>query len=108
VVNPTSFRNIENKWIRELKHYMPNTPVILVGTKSDLRNNSEILEELKNKGEKPIDQSEAQSLAKKIKAHKYMECSALVRSGVKDVFDQAIISALFPKKKKKRKVCSIL
>jgi small GTP-binding protein len=37
VVSPTSFENVSTKWIPELLHHAPNTPIILVGTKTDLR-----------------------------------------------------------------------
>jgi Ras-related C3 botulinum toxin substrate 1 len=109
VVNPTSFKNVETKWAKEIKHYNPTTPIILVGTKSDLREDEDILNQLRNKEMKPVEESDAQSLAKRMGAVKYMECSALRRDGLKDVFDQAIISVLFPpKKSKKKKTCSIL
>ncbi len=33
----TSFLNIREKWAPEVKYHCPNTPVMLVGMKSDLR-----------------------------------------------------------------------
>ncbi|XLT27829.1 hypothetical protein HN873_059121 [Arachis hypogaea] len=33
----TSYENISKKWIPELRHYAPNVPIVLVGTKLDLR-----------------------------------------------------------------------
>lgn len=35
---PSSFENISTYWHPELKHHCPNTPIILVGNKIDLRN----------------------------------------------------------------------
>ena len=32
-----SLQNARNKWIPELRQHCPNTPIILTGTKSDLR-----------------------------------------------------------------------
>ena len=32
-----SLQNAKNKWIPELRQHCPNTPIILTGTKSDLR-----------------------------------------------------------------------
>ena len=32
-----SFQNIKSKWFPEIRHYCPNTPIILVATKTDLR-----------------------------------------------------------------------
>lgn len=34
---PNSFQNISTVWAPELKHYMPGTPVVVVGNKADLR-----------------------------------------------------------------------
>ena len=35
--NPTSFQNVSTVWVPELKHYMPGTPILVVGNKTDLR-----------------------------------------------------------------------
>ena len=37
LVSPASFENVRAKWFPEVSHHCPNTPVILVGTKLDLR-----------------------------------------------------------------------
>ena len=37
LVCKTSLDNVLVKWIPEIEHYSPNAPVILVGTKADLR-----------------------------------------------------------------------
>ena len=37
VVSPTSYDNVAAKWIPELRHHAPTAPIILVGTKTDLR-----------------------------------------------------------------------
>jgi len=36
--NRESFRNLTERWLPELEKYQPGTPVVIVGTKSDLRN----------------------------------------------------------------------
>lgn len=33
IASPPSFENIKSKWISELNHHCPHTPIILVGTK---------------------------------------------------------------------------
>ena len=33
----SSFRNVELKWLPEVKRYAPNIPIILIGNKTDLR-----------------------------------------------------------------------
>jgi cell division control protein 42 len=69
-----------------VKHHCPDTPIILCGTKIDLRNSNP----------KSLGQKEGETLATKIKAVKYVECSAMTREGLKDVFDEAILAALYP------------
>ena len=50
-VNSTdSLENVKTKWIPEVAHYCPGVPIILVGTKADLREDPEELESLKEKG----------------------------------------------------------
>jgi small GTP-binding protein len=39
ISSPNSFQNISTVWAPELKHYMPGTPMIVVGNKMDLRSN---------------------------------------------------------------------
>ena len=34
---PLSLKNVESKWIPEVSHHCPGTPIILLGTKADLR-----------------------------------------------------------------------
>ena len=38
VDSKSSLANVKSKWFPEIKHYCPNTPIILVATKTDLRN----------------------------------------------------------------------
>eukprot|EP01084_Bolivina_argentea_P118475 210204_1 len=40
VVSKTSFQNMEHKWIPEIKNHAPNALILLVGTKSDLKDDS--------------------------------------------------------------------
>jgi hypothetical protein len=56
---------------------------VLVGTKSDLRSNIEVTQALASKGQSNVDPSEAESVARKIGAVKYVECSALTQEGLK-------------------------
>ena len=49
VVSPASFENVRGKWFPEVKHHCPSTPVILVGTKTDLRDDMETIGKLKEK-----------------------------------------------------------
>jgi len=110
IISPSSFENISAKWYPEVSHHCPNTPIILVGTKLDLRDDLETQGRLKEKGMQPISYEQGLAKAKEINAVKYMECSALTQKGLKAVFDEAIrvVIAPPPKKKSKKGACSIL
>jgi len=107
LVNPVSFENVSAKWYPEVMHFCPEVPQILVGTKLDARSDATQIERLKNQGQKPVSLEQGQELARKIKADRYMECSAKTGEGLKAVFDEAIKAVLFQKRKKKMK-CTIL
>lgn len=97
------------QWYPEVSHHCPNTPIILVGTKLDLREDKETVEKLKEKKLSPITYPQGLAMAKEIQAVKYLECSALTQKGLKTVFDEAIRAVLCPKPKaKKKKGCLIL
>jgi Ras-related C3 botulinum toxin substrate 1 len=107
VISPSSFENIRTKWYPEVSHHCPEAKLILVGTKIDLRDDKETLENLK--GEKLPTPEMGQKLAEQIGAVCYLECSALTQEGLKRVFEEAIRAVIGrpdtpsePKKKKKK------
>lgn len=100
VISPTSFTNITNKWIPEIRHHCPDKPVILCGTKIDLREDQEFVNQLEKQNLHPIKREQGLRLARKIHAFKYVECSALTQKGLKQVFDDAVRSVLSPKGRK--------
>lgn len=82
-------------------------PIIIAGTKVDLKNDQRTLQALQQKGVQPISKDQGEALAKRIGAEMYCETSAKTREGLKELFDNAIIIGLYPPKKKKNK-CTIL
>jgi len=87
-VSQASYDAIRDKWAPEVNHYIPEVPHILVGTKIDLR---EAQHPDPNSGKfEPITAEMGQSMAKQIKAAKYLEVSSKTRQGLEDVFNQAI------------------
>jgi Ras-related C3 botulinum toxin substrate 1 len=98
LVSPTSLENVRNMWVPEIKEHCPTTPYILVGTKSDLRDQfSQQLDDFKSKGWDPIAPSKAEAMKKAIKAQSYIECSAKTQYNVKEVFETAIKVVLHPR-----------
>ncbi|KAF7360427.1 Cell division control protein 42 [Mycena venus] len=89
-----SFENIRDKWVPEVRHYCPDAPFLIVATQIDLRDDSEVVMKLASEKQKLVTFEEGESLAYELGAAKYLECSALTRVGVNNVFQEAIISSL--------------
>ncbi len=90
IVSPPSFDNVKAKWFPEIEHHAPGVPIILVGTKLDLREDRGAMEGLRSKRMEPVSYEQALAVSKEIRAHKYLECSALTQRNLKSVFDEAI------------------
>ena len=91
VVNPTSLQNIMLKWWPEVTHHShESVPIILVGTKVDLREDRKTLESLALRNVSPVPKAKGDQMAKRIGAKAYLECSALTRTGLAPVFELAV------------------
>merc|ERR1712223_615898 len=98
VVSPSSLENVREKWVPEITKHCPKTPFLLVGLKTDLREDDATLNKLAKQAKQPISTEDGEKAQKQLKGAKYLECSALTQVGLKDVFDEAIIIALDPPK----------
>ncbi|CAL9686432.1 unnamed protein product [Knipowitschia caucasica] len=94
LVHPVSFHNIATKWIPQIRCGNVTSPIILVGTQSDLCSSVDVLLHLKERNTAPVHFKQATKLAKRIQAHDYVECSSLTQHHLKDVFDCAIYAAI--------------
>uniref|UniRef100_A0A7S0JF23 Uncharacterized protein n=1 Tax=Calcidiscus leptoporus TaxID=127549 RepID=A0A7S0JF23_9EUKA len=110
LISRASYENVKHKWWPELKHHCPGVPMLLVGTKLDLRSDVNTIAKLREKNQTPISFDEGIEQARSIGATKYLECSALTQKGLKSVFDESIRVVLCPptKEKKKKSSCSLL
>merc|ERR1711879_273695 len=95
VMEPVSFANIKSKWIPEVKYHTKKQnckPLfVLIGLKSDLRNDDSAINKLKGRGAKPVQQAEIDKMMTghpEVKA--YVECSALTRLNVDECFQVAL------------------
>ncbi|CAL8127367.1 unnamed protein product [Orchesella dallaii] len=102
IVSPSSYENVTSKWFPEIKHHCPDAPILLIGTKLDLRDDKETLAQLNEQGLSPIKREQGQRLANKIRAVKYLECSALTQRGLRQVFDEAVRAVLRPEPVRRR------
>ena len=57
-MSPASFENVKLRWYPEVKHYSPKAPIIVVGTKLDLKEDEETLKRLQDTGQAPITYSQ--------------------------------------------------
>lgn len=67
------------QWFPEVRHHCPSTPIILVGTKLDLRDDKDTIEKLKEKKLSPITYPQGLALAKEIGM-----CSDLLKREAED------------------------
>lgn len=89
VISKNSLYNIEKKWLSELRIHAIGKPIIMVGTKMDLRREHKLSKDC------IVSVEEAQEIKQRNKEIiYYLECSALTQKGLKEVFDIAIRSAI--------------
>ncbi|KAI7869847.1 P-loop containing nucleoside triphosphate hydrolase protein [Mucor mucedo] len=100
---PESLENITEKWMPEVKRFCPGLPLLLVGCKIDLRDQTQVLQELEKQDLQPVTYQQGLAVAREIGAYKYVECSALTGQGVPEVFNSAIRSTI-----KKSSSCNIM
>ncbi|KAK5852113.1 hypothetical protein PBY51_023612 [Eleginops maclovinus] len=112
VTNPTSYENVLIKWHPEVKHFCRDTPVILIGCKTDLRKDKECSRKLKAMNQDPITYGQGEETRQQMNAELYLECSAKHQENVEDVFREATKRTLaFNRKQKnfkRKKKCVVL
>lgn len=117
VVMPSTFQNVKEKWIPEIRGQSKKTPIVLIGTQADLREDAKTLVGLRNSKEQPVSEAEARKVATNLGCEAYIESSSLTQKNLKEVFDSAIVEGLRFRsireqkkngKSKKQKKCAIL
>ena len=93
VAERKSFEDVDKKWIHEIREECERTPILLVGTCTDLMNTSG-----KEKSEF-VSQKEGDEKARQIGAVGYIECSSKENINVNKVFETAVVQAISYKKK---------
>jgi len=108
VIAQSSFENVKTKWVPEIQHHAPNVPIVLVGTKSDLRKDDSMAKQLASRNQAMVTVESGHRMAKEIGAVSFLECSALTQEGLKQVFDDAIRAAMAGTTKPTKKKCVLL
>ncbi|KAI0791608.1 P-loop containing nucleoside triphosphate hydrolase protein [Irpex lacteus] len=117
VDNPTSLENIEAKWLEEVLEYCPGVKVrlrtsvtsytrfshmpqlILVALKCDLRDDRIVQDRLARYNMHTVQYEEGLTVARRIRASRYLECSSKHNRGVNEVFYEAARVSLTTKAK---------
>ncbi|KAM0845964.1 hypothetical protein ACQ4PT_056005 [Festuca glaucescens] len=98
LISSASYENVLKKWMPELRRFAPNVPIVLVGTKLDLRDHRAYLAD--HPGASAITTAQGEELRKQIGAAAYIECSSKTQQNVKAVFDTAIKVVLQPPRRR--------
>ncbi|KAH0707827.1 hypothetical protein KY289_012903 [Solanum tuberosum] len=114
LISRASYENVLKKWMPELRRFAPDVPIVLVGTKLDLRDGNGYLAD--HMDSNIITPAQGEELRKQIGAAAYVECSSKTQQNVKAVFDTAIKVVLQPprrlevssKKRHRSTGCSIV
>ncbi|XP_048476792.1 transforming protein RhoA-like isoform X1 [Rhincodon typus] len=94
VTNPISFQNVMSRWLPEVHNSCPRTPVMLVACKTDLRMNKACQRKLARSRQEGITFTQGQSMACRIQASGFLECSAKLGEKVLETFHEATLAAL--------------
>ncbi|GAB0201474.1 rho-related GTP-binding protein Rho6 [Grus americana] len=76
ISRPETLDSAAKKWKTEIMDYCPNTRVLLIGCKTDLRTDLSTLMELSHQKQAPISYEQGCAAARQLGAESYLECSA--------------------------------
>ncbi|KAJ7065189.1 GTP-binding protein Rho3 [Mycena amicta] len=106
--NPISLENVESKWLDEILEYCPGVKLVLVALKCDLRDDLSVKERLHRHGAHPVQYEEGLTVARRIRASRYLECSSKHNRGVTEVFYEAARVSLSTRPKVSGDGCTIM
>lgn len=75
-----SFDNVRDEWLPELKEHAPQVPILLVGTKADLRSSKQC----------PISEEMGKAMSFNQQLAGYLECSAKENRGLEEIFKEVV------------------
>ncbi|KAK6181107.1 hypothetical protein SNE40_009038 [Patella caerulea] len=90
VARPESLQHVIDVWVPELKHYSPNTPIILIGTQIDIRDEGDSKSKLNICSKNFVQTKEGLHVTTKIGAANYVECSSLTEVGISRLKESVI------------------
>lgn len=108
VDSPSSYDNVKERWVPEVEQFCPRVPVILVALKKDLRDDDNVIKDLQESGQSPVTVAQGNKLASETGAADFLECSALKRDGVQEVFEAAVREAIACRRGRSDCCCTLL
>ncbi|WAQ96867.1 RAC1-like protein [Mya arenaria] len=94
LISKSSYESVPSKWVPEVRYHCTGTPIILVGTKVDAR-------ETFSDRSKKVTYQQGRQLKELVGARYYVECSALTKMGIVEVFQDAVRAAITPPVKRR-------
>jgi len=90
-----SLSNVRHKWIKEVRSFSTDVPVVLCGTKLDLFEDEAFKKQLEDKGvDSCVDEEEVKKVAAEIGASACIKCSGKTQKNMSEVFRQCAIAGL--------------
>jgi small GTP-binding protein len=84
VANPDALARVESMWTPEIRHHIPGAPILLLGTKIDLRENHLVVQKLHDLGKTIVSTEEGIAFAKRLKCVTYHEISSFTGKGIQE------------------------
>eukprot|EP00013_Stygamoeba_regulata_P009550 CAMPEP_0177683546 /NCGR_PEP_ID=MMETSP0447-20121125/31861_1 /TAXON_ID=0 /ORGANISM="Stygamoeba regulata, Strain BSH-02190019" /LENGTH=102 /DNA_ID=CAMNT_0019193145 /DNA_START=78 /DNA_END=383 /DNA_ORIENTATION=+ len=97
MVSSRSLDHVATQWFSQVSHIKPDTPVVLVGLKTDLMEDKETL----NRSQ-PVTPDQVKKINRRVGAHGFVQCSALTGDGIGSVLEFAVRTALGEHGKQKK------
>lgn len=108
IISQASFEAVASKWIDEIRHHCPRTPIVLVGMKADLQEDEVLMGQLRDKGMGPVLEKQAHDLVTAHNLAGYITCSSLKHESLVAVLDMAIGIALSHKNRQQSAKCHLM
>jgi GTPase SAR1 family protein len=86
-----------------VKHHAPTVPLLLIGTKSDLRDEYHASNHTSDLS-RPMTRAEGLQLAEDLGAYAYIECSSKRKESLKEILDKTVEAVARPSKKRRCRI----
>ncbi|XP_076454084.1 ras-related C3 botulinum toxin substrate 1-like [Babylonia areolata] len=102
---PSTLKHVKETWFPEVREYGTNVPLVLVGTKLDLRldtasaiqQSSDSTNSRQLPEDMPVTYKQGREMARSIGAKCYFECSSLTQENVRDTFFESVRVVMNPR-----------